>query len=188
MTPLSEPMMSRRIVIALLFAVAQQSQAQQPAAPQLAPMSAEECAVWERERSFAAALEAHDAAAFAAHLHAGAVFIGGRGELSRGAEAVQRDWSAAIRGEGFQLRWYPQRVVIGGDPDVAHSRGPFWIESSAPDGTPRFVLGQFVSVWRRVDGEWKVLFDGGGGRPEPASVAEIGAMQAGLEKECPRAP
>jgi ketosteroid isomerase-like protein len=171
-----------------------------PAAPAASPptearrvpppvrLGAAECEVWERELSFAQSVERHDADAFRAHLHPGAAFISGPAEPARGADAVVAEWTPIIRGEQIVLRWHPRHVVIGGEADIAHSRGPYWIENADPAAAQPYLVGQFVSIWKRVDGEWKVLFDGGGGgKPEPASAAQVEALRAGLDARCPRA-
>jgi hypothetical protein len=159
-----------------------------PPPPAPIRLSAAECVVWERERSFARSVEAHDAAAFRAHLHTGAAFIAGPGEPTRGADAVVTEWTPIIEGKDVVLRWYPRHVVIGGDPGIAHSRGPYWIENKNPTAAQPYLIGQFVSIWTRVDGEWKVLFDGGGGgRPEPASAEQVAKLKASMDAECPRA-
>jgi ketosteroid isomerase-like protein len=162
------------------------ARAARPAPPSPA-MSAAECEVWERERSFARSVEDEDAAAFAAHLHPGAVFIDGGERHVRGRDAVAADWAAIVANDGIVLRWHPQYVAIGGDPGVAHSRGPYWMENPDPNAPQRYAIGRFSSVWTRSDGEWKVLFDGGGGgRPEPATVEQVEALKASLPETCPR--
>lgn len=167
------------------LAVAAEPPAPAPAAK--TPMSAEECGVWEREQSFAASVEAHDAAAFRAHLHPDTVFIDGRGGLTRGADAVTESWAGIISGEELVLRWYPDVVTIAGTTGVALSRGPYWIENTKADADPRFMVGQFISTWLRgADGQWQVVFDGGGGgRPQPATAEQVTALKAGLAKSCP---
>jgi ketosteroid isomerase-like protein len=152
-----------------------------------AQMSSAECAVWARERSFAASVEAHDAAAFVAHLHADAVFIDGRGGLTRGAAKVADSWDGIISGEAMTLRWHPDVVTIAGEPAVALSRGPYWIETHKPDAAPEFLIGQFISTWvQGNDGQWRVLFDGGGGgRPQPATAEEVATLKTGLPQSCP---
>jgi ketosteroid isomerase-like protein len=150
-------------------------------------MSADECAVWARERSFAASVEAHDADAFRAHLHADAAFIDGRGDVTRGAAKVAESWDGIIAGEAMVLRWHPEAVTIAGEPPIALSRGPYWIEVQKPDAAPEYMVGQFISTWvRGKDGQWQVLFDGGGGnRPQPATAEEVAQLKAGLAKSCP---
>jgi ketosteroid isomerase-like protein len=173
----------RGLGLVCLFGMAQAVAADPPAAA--AGMSKTECAVWARERSFARAVADHDAAAFAEHLHAGAVFIGGPQPL-RGARAVTEGWAGIVRGDRVRLSWAPEQVVIGGDADTALSMGPFWIEDAAAKAEPRFRTGRFISTWKRgADGKWLVLFDGGGGsKPEPATTAEVDAMRAALPQSC----
>ncbi|MGE4070137.1 MAG: nuclear transport factor 2 family protein [Lysobacterales bacterium] len=151
------------------------------------PMTALECAVWAREASFAASVAAHDAKDFRAHLHPDAVFIDGRGAATRGADAVAESWSAIIEGQQIILGWHPSVVVIAGDPAVALSRGPYWMELPQAQGPSKFLTGQFISTWvRNAKGEWQVLFDGGGGnQPQPSSAADIEALKAGLQQTCP---
>lgn len=170
----------------LLLAVAGAAQAQPPPQPPAIAMSADECAVWARERSFAQSVEAHDAAAFAAHLHPGTVFIGGAG-ATRGADAVVAQWAPLLAADG-PLRWHPERVVIGGDPDTALSMGPYWLREDRPGLAPRFRIGRFISVWKRdADGSWRVLFDGGGGnQARPATADEVAVLVAALPAACPR--
>ncbi len=150
-------------------------------------MSADECAVWERERSFAASVEAHDVDAFRAHLHADAVFIDGRGGITRGAAKVAEAWDGIIAGEAMLLRWHPEVVTVAGEPAVALSRGRYWIEVRQPDAAPEYRVGQFISTWvRGKDGQWQVLFDGGGGNPpKPATAEQVAQLKAGLAKSCP---
>ncbi len=151
-----------------------------------ASMSTDECAVWERERSFAHSVERHDAKAFAEHVHPQAAFIGGA-EATRGRDAVVREWTPIIEGKQVVLRWHPESVVIAGDPNIALSRGPYWIEDHDPKAAQPFRVGQFISTWvRGKDGRWQVLFDGGGGSvAKPASAEEVAALKARLPEHCP---
>lgn len=164
--------------------------AQQPSAPPAPkPMSADECAVWERERSFARTVERHDAEAFTEHLHPGAVFIAGGDSYARGRDGVPKAWAAIIAGSNGVLYWHPRWVAIGGDPDIALSRGPYWMKNPDPKAEKPFLVGQFISTWvRGEDGQWHVLFDGGGGnQPRPATAEEVEQLKASLPAECPRA-
>lgn len=171
----------------ILLGVLDLAAAAEPSAPAPQPMSAQECAAWEREQSFAASVEAHDPAAFRAHLHADAVFIDGRGGLTRGADEVTKAWAGIIAGKDIILRWHPDVVTIAGKSGVALSRGPYWIENPQPGAIPKYVVGQFTSTWvRGAAGQWQVLFDGGGGnRPQPATEEQIATLKAGLAKSCP---
>lgn len=149
-------------------------------------MSAVECEVWLRERSFAETVEAHDAEAFAAHLVGDTVFGAGGPAPVRGREAVVAEWKPIIDGKAFALRWHPQFVAIGADPSVAVSSGPAWTENFDPQAKHRFTVSRFNSVWKReADGQWRVLFDGGT-PPKPATAEEVARLVASLPAECPR--
>ncbi len=151
--------------------------------------SAAECTVWRRELAFARTLEVHDAAAFAGFLHAGAVFDAGTPGAVRGRDAVVSRWSGLVAGKDVALRWRPGVVNIGGDPDIAVSRGPFALEDLRPAARVRWRVGQFQSVWvrDRRDGVWRVLFDGSAEAPRP--VDDAAAAQRHLDEnsaaDCP---
>ena len=153
------------------------AQASAPAAASSPVMhSAAECTVWRRELSFARSVEAHDAAAFASHLHPGAVFNAGSRRPLRGADSVAKAWAGIVEGKAFVLRWRPGVVHIGGDPNIALSRGPFFSDDpSAADARERYKVGFFHSVWvRDAAGEWRILFDGPDGVPQSVASADEG--------------
>ena len=139
------------------------------------------CAVWARELGFADALVRHDASAFAGFLHADAVFGVGH-EPTRGREAILADWMPLIEGKALELRWYPERVSVGGDGRTAYSSGPA-LYRNPKDGSHR--LGRFGSVWQRdADGQWRVIFDDGI-RPTPIDEAGVKAFEMGRRDACP---
>ena len=171
------------------FACAQSSAAAASgAAPALVVHSAAECAVWRRELSFAKSVESHDAKAFAAHLHPGAVFSAGSRSPLRGGAAVAQAWAGIVEGKEFILRWRPGVVAIGGDPNIALSRGPSFSETPGADPTERYKVGFFQSVWVRdaASGEWLVLFDRADGPPRVVATADEGRahLAAQSSDEC----
>ncbi|MFO1186694.1 MAG: nuclear transport factor 2 family protein [Alphaproteobacteria bacterium] len=128
------------------------------------PMSREECAVWNRELSFARSVDSHDPKAFASHVHPGAVFNVASATPVKGRDAVVADWANIIEGKEFQLVWRPQFVSIGGEANIAASRGPFMIHNSGPEGEGR-LCGRHLLLRvgaQKHDAPWMVLFDGGG--------------------------
>jgi len=180
------------IGLAAWFAVPVPSLAQAAAAgaAPLPPVvhSAAECAVWRRELSFAKSVEAHDAKAFAAHLHPGAVFNAGSRSPLRGAETVAQAWAGIVEGKEFVLRWRPGVVAIGGDPNIALSRGPSFSETPAADPKERYKVGFFQSVWVRdaANGEWRILFDRADGPQRAVATADEGRahLAAQSSEEC----
>lgn len=145
-----------------------------------------ECEVWARELSFARSVADHDAAAFAEHLHPGAAFGSSLPRPDRGRDAIAASWGNIIAGKGIALHWYPTRVTIAGEGDIAWSSGPSVVENLDPDAKQRYTMGGFHSVWHRgEDGTWRVLFDDG--IPSRAATAEdVAAFHAGRLATCPQ--
>lgn len=160
-----------------------------PAAFAATPSAADgpACEVWQRELSFAQSVQRHDAAAFAGHVMADAVFNANTPRPTRGLAAIRQHWSASIAGKTQRLDWYPQQVVVSGDGALAYSSGAYLLENLAPDAKAHYVVGRFASVWRRgTDGTWRVAFDAGSGG-KPAGDAEVAAFHAGRQPDCPPA-
>lgn len=147
------------------------------ATPQL---TASECAVWQRELSFARSVAEHDAAAFAIHVAENAAFGASTREPTRGREAIATRWAGMIAGKHVALRWYPTRVTMApGVDDVAWSSGPSLIEVLDPKARDRYLIGAFHSVWHKdADGVWRVLFDDGV-EPRPATPEQVRNFEAG---------
>ena len=108
------------------------------------------CQVWQRELSFARSVQRHDAAAFAEHVMADAVFDANTPQPTRGLAAVRQHWAAFIAGRTQRVDWYPQQVVASGDGKLAYSSGAYLFENPAPGAKPRYVTGRFATVWRRA--------------------------------------
>lgn len=175
-----------RMPVSLLLLLLSTAASAAPPASGPAPMSAEECAVWARELSFAQSVENHDAKAFAEHVHPGAVFLGGA--PLRGREAVAKGWAEIVAGTGTKLHWHPREVAIGGDPHLAVSRGPYWMEDTSPQARHRYLVGTFTSFWvKDADGAWRVMFDAGSGARPAADKAEVERAMASAPHTCPRA-
>ena len=176
-----------RILAGGLLALAASAQAQDaPAPPPVPALTDAECAVWARELSFARSVATHDAAAFAEHLHPEAAFGASHPSPQRGRATIAAQWAGIVAGEGMALHWYPTRVTIAGEGDIAWSSGPSLFESDDPKAPHRVMLGGFHSVWHRGDdGTWRVLFDDGI-PSRPATEADIAAFHAGRREACPR--
>ena len=143
------------------------------------------CPVWQRELSFARSVAEHDAAAFAEHIDAEAVFQAGSPQPLRGREAIGRGWAGIVAGKDVRLRWYPAHTVAVASGELAWSTGPVLIETRAADGTPRHASTQYRSLWRKgADGTWRVLFDDGN-PATPASAEQVQAFERNAAAPCP---
>ena len=145
-----------------------------------------ECEVWARELSFAQSVADHDAAAFAEHLHPEAAFGSSLPKPDRGRDAIAASWANIVAGNGIALHWYPTRVTIAGEGDIAWSSGPSVVEHLDPKAKHRYTMGGFHSVWHRgEDGTWHVLFDDGI-PSRPATAEDVAAFHAGRREACPQ--
>jgi ketosteroid isomerase-like protein len=174
------------IVAGLLFTVSAAAPAAWTSTGSVTPrMSAEECKVWARELSFAAAIARHDAAAFAEHLEKGAAFSAESPQPLRGDAAIAKQWSRFVEGKSLLLSWYPTRVTIGGVADVASSSGPALYEDVRPGAKQHYSIGGFHSIWHRgKDGVWRILFDDGI-EPKAAVEADVSSFRGGRQANCP---
>ena len=86
------------------------------------------------------------------------------------------------------LRWRPGVVAIGGDPNIALSRGPSFSETPGAEPKERYKVGFFQSVWVRdaASGEWRILFDRADGPQRPVASADEGRahLTAQSSEEC----
>lgn len=143
------------------------------------------CEVWQRELSFAQTVARHDVAAFAEHVYEGAVFGVNTDTPTIGQDAIVQRWAPIIEGRGMRLSWYPRRVQLAGDPNVAYSSGPALVEQPSADAKPKYTILEFGTVWRRgQDRVWRVMFDGGD-EGRPADARDVKAFLAGRRTRCP---
>lgn len=142
------------------------------------------CAVWQRELSFARAVEQHDEAGFASHIETDAVFAANTAHPQRGRDTIVKQWKALLEGKSLRVRWYPASVVQAGDPDVVLSSGPALLENLAPNAKARYTLIAYSTVWHRgSDGTWRVMFDGGD-EGRPATAQDVANFEAGRRTDC----
>jgi hypothetical protein len=70
---------------------------------------------------------------------------------------------------------------------MAVSTGPAWTEDFDPNTKQRYSISRFGSVWvKGSDGQWRVLFDGAGAPPKPATAEDIAKLVAAQATTCPQ--
>jgi len=81
------------------------------------------------------------------------------GKILEGLAAIQanreREWAAEEQGN---LNWTTTSVLVSASGDLAVERGS-WTEQDLEDG--EYEVGEYVTVWTKIDGQWKVLYDAG---------------------------
>jgi ketosteroid isomerase-like protein len=86
-----------------------------------------------------------------------------------GPQNGRKVWEAAKNSEGV-LRWQPVLAVVAAGGDFGYTTGPWTYKKKAEDKAAAS-FGQFISIWRREAGKWKLLFDVGTDNPAPAAPA-----------------
>ena len=120
------------------------------------------------ETAFAKAFADRDKAAFFAFVADDATFLSGLG-AAHGKQQVIERWSRFFEGPEAPFSWGPERVEVSADGTLGLSIGPVY----DPKGNH---AANYVSTWRKeANGQWKVVFDGGGGGPAnlPESVVPL---------------
>jgi ketosteroid isomerase-like protein len=106
-----------------------------------------------REAAFAKTMADRDHAAFQSFLADEAIFMA-NGKPARGAKAVAEQWKKFFEGKQAPFSWEPEFVEVLDSGTLATSSGPV----RDPSGKR---VGTFNSVWRRENGVWKIVLDGG---------------------------
>jgi ketosteroid isomerase-like protein len=84
-----------------------------------------------------------------------------------GPQNGRKAWEAAKDSEGV-LQWQPVLAVVAAGGDFGYTTGPWTFKKNAAEKEAA-AFGQFVSIWRREAGKWKLLLDIGTDNPAPAA-------------------
>ncbi len=164
-------MRTRNAFLMLLAAVALMAGcAKQETAPAV-DLAAEEKAVWDASAAWLKLAQARDAAGITSTVYlpdAVTVFDGvvrnGAAEIQAGMEKEFAEMPAAT------IVWTTTAVKVASSGDMAWETGAFTFD---PDGEGETAAnsGNFVTVWSKVDGTWRVAADSGS-TPRKEAAAE----------------
>lgn len=76
----------------------------------------------------------------------------------RGPDAVRAAWTEVFKTPGLKLTFVPERFDLSSAGDMAADFGRIESEFDGPQGTVKDVA-KYVVVWRKVNGQWRVLYD-----------------------------
>ncbi len=89
-----------------------------------------------------------------------------------GPTNARQAWAAKKESAGV-LAWQPVLAVVAASGDFGYTTGPWSFKNKKEDQEPA-AYGEFVSIWRREAGTWKLLFDLGSDHPAPTGpVADL---------------
>jgi ketosteroid isomerase-like protein len=156
-----------RLLFILLFAfslAAATVAAQKPTSRPLSP--AAQASIWEQELRDADLDFARQTAA--RHLEGWMSFFADDasiihdGQAVTGKDALRAFYQPVLANKDFSLTWLPNHAETSKDGTLGYTFG----EYEARNGTA-ISHGTYTTVWRRVDGRWKVVLDlGSSARPQ----------------------
>ena len=84
--------------------------------------------------------------------------IAKKGEIA-GKQALFEHYKTMFATPGFSLRWKPIYAYASNDATLGFTYGTWKSKSQAADGTTQEGSGNYVTIWRKEGGKWKVVFD-----------------------------
>jgi ketosteroid isomerase-like protein len=153
------------IVVATLVATVSLSAGQGPAS------------LSDAQRALDDALESHDRSAFVAVLAPDAsVFLP---VPAHGADAIAAAWMPFLMSGANTLTLTPQAPVVAASGDMAYVAGTFAI-TAVGNAPVKPASGEYVAVWRVIDGRWKLSALGGAGTPGTRPAGGLGGYRLGM--------
>ena len=94
--------------------------------------------------------------------------MGGRPEL-KGPAAIKAAIGQLSQAPGFNLTWKATRADVAASGDLGYTTGTYEMTMNNPAGSPAVDKGKYQTVWKKIDGAWKVVVDAGSS-DAPAAV------------------
>jgi len=60
---------------------------------------------------------------------------------------------------GFSLTWQPENAVVSESADLGYTTGTFQLSLQNPEGNPVERAGNYVCIWKKIDGSWKCIVE-----------------------------
>ncbi len=171
-------MTNRLFVVVAILGLASLGVGCSPPAPPAAPpeaapkpdLAAEERAIREIDGRWLKAAQAEDAAGEAANIAPDGAVYREHVEPIVGPAAYQA-FVTKFRASNPKMKpsWSTDKIQVGEAGDVAIQSGEYHLTGLGPKGSGED-RGRFLTVWKKVNGEWKVAHDiGSTTMPEPTS-------------------
>ena len=97
---------------------------------------------------------------------------------ARGTTAIRGQWVEAVKTPGLKLQWTPTKIELV-SPTVATEYGTYTESYTTPEGKGTDT-GNYVTIWRKINGQWRVALDApvsSAPLPTTATVTEVGDMK-----------
>lgn len=130
-------------------------------------LSADESAIEQIYSVWNDAIRAKDAEAVAALYAEDAVKLVPNLPLLEGRQEIESYYAGLFEVPDFRSTFGPTRIVVADGGDLAYDHGTYTASWTGEAG-PAEEVGKYVSVWRRIDGGWRLAVDMDNPDPAPA--------------------
>lgn len=137
-----------------------------------ADRAAEEARIRELDRQALRAAQAKDAATFANLYSADATHFPANLPAARGREAIRRAWAEGLAMPGLAIQWDPTRIEVAESGDLAYVMGTYRVGGDMPGGRLDD-RGNYIVVWKKIDGQWRAVADIGASEAPVTRLAEL---------------
>jgi len=143
-------------------------------------LAAEEKAIWDRSAEWLKLAQAKDNAAIVDTVFLPDAITVFDGQVRNGSAEIKASFDEEMaRMPAATLTWTTTAVKLASSGDMAWETGAFTMDPDGEGATPA-VSGNFVTVWSKVDGIWRVAADSGStAKPAEAAPADAAAPAAG---------
>ncbi len=117
-----------------------------------------EQAIRQLDKKWVGAVARGDAATIAGLYTADGVFLTPNAPPVEGPEAIGEAWKGLMSLPNLSLNFRPTRIDVAASGDLATDIGTYDLAYSGESGRVTD-QGSYVVVWKKVNGEWKVLAD-----------------------------
>ena len=149
-----------RVFCVVIAVVSLAACAAQPATEPAIDLAAEEQAIRDASAAWLMAHQERDAAMIDSLMAADITTIFD-GEIHQGLAAVQtsraEEWAMY---PDFTLAWTTSDVGVAASGDLAYEHGHWTADPDGAGEAPE-EHGQYLTVWKKIDGQWKALYDTG---------------------------
>jgi uncharacterized protein (TIGR02246 family) len=120
--------------------------------------AAEEKAIRDLDAQWANAVAAKDTAAISKLYATDALFMPPNMQALGGRAGAQKGWGGMFSMLGFGLTFGPTKIVVAQSGDMAYDIGTYTFTMQGAKG-PVEDKGKYLVVWKKQDGQWKVVAD-----------------------------
>ncbi|HUQ86278.1 MAG TPA: DUF4440 domain-containing protein [Vicinamibacterales bacterium] len=81
--------------------------------------------------------------------------------LVTGPAAIKAALAPLEKAPGFKLTWKANRAEVASSGDLGYTAGTYEMTMNNPAGAPAVDKGKYQTVWKKINGAWKVTADSG---------------------------